>query len=125
MSTGSLTLTNTGTSSIAWAASKTAFWLTLGSTSGTLAGGTSTSIGLTTSKLTLPPGVYTDTVTVTGDISPVTGTVTYTVAGPGNPVDRIRVGGVFVAKPRTRRASGAFGSKPRLVRIGGVFVTIG
>ena len=61
-------VSNTGTGSMNWTASKTASWLTLSSSGGTLAGGASTSVTASinsTNANNLTGGSYSDTVTFT------------------------------------------------------------
>lgn len=93
------TLTNPGATAIAWTASKTAAWLDLSSTGGTLAaGGTATlTVSLNSAAAALAPSTYTDTVTLTNTTNGV-GTTTRAVnlvveaqgelaVGPANGLD--------------------------------------
>jgi hypothetical protein len=59
------TLTNTGTGTMTWSAAKTAPWLTLSATSGTLAAGASTTVTATIATAGVAPGAYADTITFT------------------------------------------------------------
>ncbi|MHB9036167.1 MAG: lectin like domain-containing protein [Armatimonadota bacterium] len=63
------TLSNTGDTSISWTASKTASWLTLGTTSGTLAAGASATLSviINSGANNLAAANYTDTVTFAND----------------------------------------------------------
>ena len=57
------TLTNSGDAALDWIANKTATWLTLSASGGTLAAGASTDISVTFDAAALEPGSYSDTVT--------------------------------------------------------------
>lgn len=65
--TGSFSLHNPGSTSVAWTASKNRSWLNLSATSGNLAGGATSNltITLTVDANALPEGVYADSVAVT------------------------------------------------------------
>lgn len=81
------TLSNTGGTSFTWTASKTASWLTLSSSTGTLApGGTVTlTATINTGAKSLPAGTYSDTITfsnTTNGSGNTTRTVQLTVTAP-------------------------------------------
>lgn len=88
------TLQNTGTTSINWTATKTAAWVSLSATSGTLAAGASTTVTVSVVAATidaLADGAYSDTVTFTnttngnGDTTRVVSlTVTAAAMGGGS-----------------------------------------
>ena len=59
------TLGNSGTASLTWTAAKTATWLTLSTSGGTLNPGATTSVVATISAPALVPGSYSDTLTFT------------------------------------------------------------
>lgn len=63
----SYTITNTGTESIRWTASKTTSWVTLTPTAGTLGAGASQvlSVAVNSNSIALPVGLFTDIVTIT------------------------------------------------------------
>lgn len=81
--TGSATFTlvNNGTGSLNWTAGKTAAWLTLSSTSGTLAANSSTTVSasINSAANSLAAGSFTDTITFTNATSG-TGTTTRAVS---------------------------------------------
>ena len=94
-------LTNTGTASMAWTASKVASWVTLSSTGGTLAaGGTVTVTASTNSGVTgLTAGSYTDTVTFTNGTNGTGNTtrgvsLTVTAASVAGPLTVTPAGGL-------------------------------
>lgn len=62
-SSASWTLSNTGTGTLTWSIAKTAPWLVLSSTSGTLNSGASTTVTATISASGVAPGSYADTIT--------------------------------------------------------------
>ena len=66
-SSATYTISNTGNASMNWTAAKTAAWLTLSSTSGTLAAGANTTVTATinASASSLAVGSYSDTITFT------------------------------------------------------------
>ncbi len=78
-SNASWTLSNTGTGTMNWSAAKTASWLTLSATGGTLTAGASTTVTATLDTSGLAPGGHTDTITFT-NISTSTGTSIRNVA---------------------------------------------
>ncbi len=65
----SYTLTNTGTGTLAWSASKTAAWFDLSATSGTLSAGASTTVNATINSFAnnLTAGNFSDTITFTNN----------------------------------------------------------
>jgi len=88
------TLTNTGTGSLNWTATKSAAWLTLSPATGTLASGASTTVtaSINTNANSLPSGNYADTVTFANTTNGTGNTtrsaslsVNFTTA-PGTPV---------------------------------------
>ncbi|MHA3774436.1 M36 family metallopeptidase [Verrucomicrobiota bacterium sgz303538] len=64
-SSRSYTLTNNGDAALNWTASKTASWLTLSSTAGSLAPGASTTVVATLNAAAINPGNYSDSITFT------------------------------------------------------------
>jgi hypothetical protein len=80
------TLTNTGNGSMNWTAGKTAAWLTLSATSGTLAIGATTTVTATlnASAATLDPASYSDTITFS-NTSNANGDTTRSVSLTVNP----------------------------------------
>lgn len=88
----SYTLTNTGTGPLPWTAAKTAAWLTLSQTSGTLATGASITVtaSINSAANSLTNGSYTDTVTftntTTGTGNTTRGVSLSVVAPPAAPV---------------------------------------
>jgi len=81
------TLQNTGSLSLGWAASKSAAWVTLSRTSGTLTAGASITVNVTINSTanSLAAGSYSDTVLFTNRTSSA-GTTTRSVALTVNPV---------------------------------------
>ncbi|MEI6176222.1 MAG: autotransporter-associated beta strand repeat-containing protein [Verrucomicrobiota bacterium] len=82
------TLQNTGTGAIQWTAGKTSNWITLSTTSGTLAGGASTTVtvSINSNANDLEVGDYSDLVTFTNatkGIASTTRSVNLDVRGPG------------------------------------------
>lgn len=69
----SYTLTNSGNAAMTWTAGKTASWLTLSATSGTLAVGTTTNVSATVNSNanSLSAGSYSDTITFTNNTNGV------------------------------------------------------
>ncbi len=65
----SYTLTNSGDAPLAWTADKSASWLSLSETAGTLAPGASTTILVSLVAGTLEPAIYSDTITFTNTSS--------------------------------------------------------
>jgi hypothetical protein len=81
--TTTLTVWNAGTASLDWSATKSAAWLTLSLTSGTLATeNSSASATLTCNPVGLAPGTYSDVITVTGAAQTQKVTVLFTVTTP-------------------------------------------
>jgi DNA/RNA endonuclease G (NUC1)/PKD repeat protein len=81
------TLSNTGSATLNWAASKSASWFDLSQSSGSLAGGSSTvvTVSITSDANSLPLGSYSDTVGITNTTTGAGNTtrpVTLTVAVP-------------------------------------------
>jgi hypothetical protein len=62
--TQSVTLTNTGDASLSWTASESAGWLSLGGTSGTIAGKSSQTLSLSAQRTGMTAGTYTTSVLV-------------------------------------------------------------
>ncbi|HLP58063.1 MAG TPA: FG-GAP-like repeat-containing protein [Candidatus Deferrimicrobium sp.] len=86
-STKTYTLSNIGNSSISWTASKTVNWLSLSSTSGTLAAGASITfkINVNTNANTLAKGTYSDNVifkNVTNNLGNTSRSISLNVAAP-------------------------------------------
>ncbi|MEK7396065.1 MAG: hypothetical protein AAB116_03915, partial [Candidatus Poribacteria bacterium] len=63
------TITNSGGGILAWQASKkaTATWLTITPSTGSVAAGQTANVAVTVDKTGLPPGTYTETITLTSD----------------------------------------------------------
>ena len=101
------TLTNTGTASMAWTASKVASWVTLSSTGGTLAAGTTATVTASTNSgvTGLAAGSYTDTVTFTNGTSG-TGNTTRAVSLTVNPL-AITLTGITISGPASVNESTA------------------
>ena len=82
----SYTLSNTGTSALNWTAGKTAAWLDISSTTGSLSPGSSNTVVLTINATanSLSAGAYSDTVTFSNTASGATQSrvVTLTIHGP-------------------------------------------
>jgi hypothetical protein len=78
--TASVTLSNTGDSSLTWTASESAGWLSLGATSGSIAGKSSKTLSLSAQRSGMTAGTYTTGVMVSaGAAGSVTETVSMTV----------------------------------------------
>lgn len=75
--TASVTLANTGESSLSWSASESAGWLSLGATSGSLAGKSSKTLSLSAERSGMTAGTYTTSVMVSGGTA---GSVTESVS---------------------------------------------
>ena len=86
------TLSNPGAGTVAWTAAKTAPWLTLSATSGTLASGAITTVtaSLNATANTLASGIFTDTVTFTNATNG-TGNTTRPAALRVNPIGDLTV----------------------------------
>lgn len=79
--TASVTLTNTGDASLSWTASESAGWLSLGATSGSLAGKSSKTLSLSAQRSGMAAGTYTTSVVVSaGAAGSVTESVSMTVS---------------------------------------------
>jgi Protein of unknown function (DUF1566)/Abnormal spindle-like microcephaly-assoc'd, ASPM-SPD-2-Hydin/YHYH protein len=92
-SSGTYTLSNTGTGTLNWTAGKTATWLSLSNTSGVLAAGATTTVSasFSLSANTLTAGPYSDTVTftnTTNSIGNTTRVVALTVTSGPSPTPR-------------------------------------
>ncbi len=64
---GTFTITNSGGQTLTWRATKQNNWLTLSSSSGSLAGGRSVNITVTVSRAGLNSGTYTDLIAITSN----------------------------------------------------------
>jgi hypothetical protein len=84
--TASVTLSNTGDGSLTWTASESAGWLSLGATSGSLAGKSSKTLALSATRSGMTAGTYTTGVMVSaGAAGSVTETVSMTVPTEPDP----------------------------------------
>jgi hypothetical protein len=84
--TASVTLSNTGDSSLSWTASESAGWLSLGATSGSIAGKSSKTLSLSAQRSGMTAGTYTTGVMVSAGVAgSVTETVSMTVPTEPDP----------------------------------------
>ena len=129
------TLTNPGQTSINWTAAKTAAWVNLSATSGTLAAGTNTTVTVSINATALAPGSYNDTVTFTNTTNG-TGNTTRGVAltvisayqGWANgfvPADVSDPAGNNDGDTLTNLQEFAFGTDPTSSSLGGMTFTTG
>ncbi|MGH7566255.1 MAG: BACON domain-containing protein [Gemmatimonadota bacterium] len=95
--TASVTLTNTGESSLSWTASESAGWLSLNATSGSLAGESSKTLSLSAQRSGMTAGTYTTAVLVSaGTAGSATATVSMTVPPTSPPPPSVLLSGKLV-----------------------------
>jgi hypothetical protein len=83
----SFTLSNTGDAPLSWTASESAGWLSLGATSGSLAGKSSKTVSLSAQRSGMTPGTYSASVNVSaGSAGSATEVVSMTVPSTSDPV---------------------------------------
>jgi hypothetical protein len=95
--TASVTLSNTGESSLSWTASESTGWLSLGATAGSLAGKSSKTLSLAAQRSGMTPGTYTAGVLVSaGTAGSATASVSMTVPTSTDPSPSVLLAGTLV-----------------------------